>query len=80
MSNIRMDLVKQLRHEAFHTGYKPKKPWDLMVDAADAIERRNELLKRLVFFAKTMDLSGKPYGPDHPVTEAEAVIAQVEAE
>ncbi len=38
------DLISRLRHEAMHTGYKPTKPWDLLVEAADEIERlRTEL-------------------------------------
>ena len=35
-----------------------------------------ELLQRLVRFARTMDLSGRPYEPDHPVTLAEEQIAK----
>ena len=38
-SNDGLGLVERLRHEAWHTGYKPTKPWDLLVDAADEIER-----------------------------------------
>lgn len=33
------DLVRKLRHEAWHTSYKPSKPWDLLVEAADELER-----------------------------------------
>jgi hypothetical protein len=33
------DLIERLRHEAFGTGYKPSKPLDLLVEAADEIER-----------------------------------------
>ena len=33
------DLVKRLRHEACATSYKQDKPWDLLMDAADEIER-----------------------------------------
>ena len=33
------DLISRLRHEAMPTGYKPTKPWDLLVEAADEIER-----------------------------------------
>jgi len=34
------DLISRLRHEAMHTGYKPTKPWDLLVEAADEIEHQ----------------------------------------
>ncbi len=37
------DLIQRLRHEAMHTGYKPSKPWDLLVEAADEIERLRAL-------------------------------------
>jgi hypothetical protein len=32
------DLIKRLRHETLHTGYKPTKPFDLLIEAADALE------------------------------------------
>ena len=37
-----------------------------------------ELLQRLVRFARDMDMSGRPYPPDHPVSLAEAEIAKSE--
>ncbi len=41
------DLIERLRHEAMHTGYKPAKPWGLLVDAADEIERLRAEVERL---------------------------------
>ena len=40
------DLISRLRHEAMHTGYKQTKPWDLLVEAADELERLEMILSR----------------------------------
>ncbi len=44
----KLGLVERLRHEALHTGYKPAKPWDLIVEAADEIERLRAALSNIV--------------------------------
>ena len=41
------DLISRLRHEAMHTGYKPTKPWDLLVEAADEIEHQQLCIRDL---------------------------------
>ena len=40
------DIISRLRHEAMHTGYKPTKPCDLLVEAADELERLEMILSR----------------------------------